>query len=865
MENVQNILFSTKYTEIRIDLTKNFPVTVYGSNASGKKNNQVFLSEIVSAEDLPILINQIEGIMTGNQTVLTAHSRFKTVDTRWFVIRCELKKEKFGKPHLDGFTFDVSDYLKITGEDHVLIEYKRKNEEKADRINNRELTLTDIVDIDYLKKIQMPLSNGGVFSAIYDGDGNLICSTSDVEQPAPPRKHKFHKRVSIRISRVLVANWTISAPNEELLEKNVPLLEVLSQTLSRIANSFVVLYNEMGNTEHANKLLSEHIEQQILINNIYSIILERKDSSEALDAAIKLVGEYMEMKRICVYNDFPAEKEVRLFYEWKSPSCPNSAKSTYAYSEIIKIIERLDYTDIYLPPSAGSVKTEVSGMLDYTDIYPPSTYMEQKFTPEVCTVANLNGDGRRFGILTFAPLKEGYIPTAQESKVLRSVSQITATLLLQKQADEKLKETDRKLRRLAFYDPILNIPNRAMLNRDLENELISGNHGAAATIKITNLHTFNELFGHEYTDSILHDVARYISEIPTSNLAVYRFSGSTLMLLLRKTDEIGAKRIIEALLYRFGKPWKHESGEHYLDAGIGVTFYPDSHDSRDEIYRAASLALYKATEYGTNSYAFYSEDFKKAADINYDYAQKLRDAINDGMKGFSLRYQPMSDANGDLKLYEALVSWEDFPTPKLLRLAENMGFDILIDSWVIKNACDFCKKMQVHQPDFSISVNITLRELRSGSVISMVEAALASSGLDGRFLSVEIPERVFSERQDGMLSILKKLTQTGVNLIIDGFGSDFCGLSMFKHSYIDMIKVDFSLFTNIFGEFDEIWVNTVAKLAASLNNGICVKRVENSEQLEQSKKFGVNTAQGWLFAMPMSQEDIELKLKNGGK
>ncbi|MCL2698666.1 MAG: diguanylate cyclase, partial [Oscillospiraceae bacterium] len=684
MELFENVSSSTRYAEIRIDFAKNFPVTVYGDIVSGGKTKKLFLGDVVSTEDLPFLINQIDDIIAGNQSVLQAHARIKTgEDYSWFLIRCGAKKEKFGKTRLEGFIFDVSNYLDFAGEDHVLLEFKKKNEEKAERITNSELTLSDILGDDFLLKIQVPLQRGGVCSAIFDDSDNLISSLSDSDT-FPFKKHKYTKQVEIRISRVVAAQWLIAAPTAELIEKNAHLLDVLTVAVSRTANSFVMLYNEMDNSEHANKLLSEHIEQQILINNVYNIILERKDSSEALKAIIKLVGEYMGMRRVCVYEDFPGEEKIRLSYQWKSSRSPDSALPEYSYSDLGKIIERLEYTDMYIPTQS------------------PEQSDENKLKLEYCTAGNLNGDGKRFGIITFAPLSPGYVPTAQESKVLRSISQITATLLIQMKADEKLKEADDKLRRLAFYDPILEIPNRAMLDRDLDSELDSGGRGAAAVIKITNLQIFNELFGHEYTDNMLHDAAMFVSDMKVTGLTVYRFSGNTLMFLLRENSEEGVKKLIEKIMKRFGQPWLHENGEHYLDAGIGATFYPDGHSTRGEIYRAAALAMYKATEYGANSYAFYSDDFKTEADVNYSHIQRLHECVNNDMKGFSIEYQPMAAADGGLTdCYEAYVRWEYLPTQKLIQLAESTGLDVAVDSWVIKNACLFCKKMQEHKPDFS--------------------------------------------------------------------------------------------------------------------------------------------------------------------
>jgi diguanylate cyclase (GGDEF)-like protein len=846
MDNTQNIFSSLRYAEIRIDLAKNFPVTVCGDSSVGRKSRKLLLSDVVSPEDLPLLVNQIEAVLAGKQNMLQAHARIKTDgEYAFFLIMCGYKKEKFGRSHLDGFIFDASDYLKFAGEDSVILEYQRKDKEKVDLIKNSELTLDDIIDIDYLTQIQLPLVANGVYSSITDKDGDLICSPQISE---PNRKNLHVRKADIKITGVVAAQWVISSVDEYLLDENFPLLEVLAQAIARIANSFTMLYSEMQNTEHANKLLSQHIEQQILTNNVYNIILEKENASEALAAVIRLVGEYMDMRRIRVYTDDAGGKRFVMQYEWRAASCPDSPPVSISYADVSGLLERLEYSDMYIPAIVG----EGDGL-----------------KPEACTIANLTGDGKRFGVMVFAPAKPGYVPTAQESKVLRSVAQITTTLMLRKQADEKLHYH-------AFYDQILDIPNRVKLDEDLNDELAKEKRGAAAVVKIANLHTFNELFGHTYTDGLLRKAARFITEMPSAenSLTAYRFSGNTLMLLLRGADEAAAKTVIESLLKRFGKPWQHENSEHYLDAGIGVAMYPNGLGSLDAIYRAADLALYKATEYSANNYAFYKEEFKAEADESYIHEQKLRAAINDNMKGFNIKYQPVAALHGSavqwtdsevIPCYEAYVSWNGFPTAKLMQLAENMGLDIIIDTWVMKNACLFCKKMQDFVPEFAVSVNITPWELRSGSILAMVAEALEESGLDGRFLSLEIPERSFSDRQDGVLSVLKKLSGSGVKLVIDSFGSDYGGLRLLKHSLMDMVKMDFSLFTNIFGEFDEIWVGAAARLASSLKNGICVKRIEEKGQLEAARRFGVKYAQGFLFEKPLTAEEITKKVQKAVK
>ncbi len=303
--NVLSAAFrETKCVNIRIDLTRDIPLTVLGKYHNlGKKDRRMNLREIIYAEDFPPLADVFSEIVSGRQKALNAHCRVNIGDEyHWVYLSCSLRKDTFNRTqHLTGTMMDVSEYLDTAETDFVLDGAAKKNRERIDAaIKSQESTLTDILGEDYLLRIQQALTvNNGVFSAIYDENGApLIIPPDENGQIISQKKFKHKISREIRCNHKVMAIWTIACDDTTELAKTEPLLDVLTETVSQIANAIFVLYNEMENSQTANQQLGSNIEQQILLNNVYTIILENNNAFEALKMVIRMVGEYLKLDRI---------------------------------------------------------------------------------------------------------------------------------------------------------------------------------------------------------------------------------------------------------------------------------------------------------------------------------------------------------------------------------------------------------------------------------------------------------------------------------------------------------------------------------------------------------------------------------------
>ncbi len=846
MKDIIDIFKNREFIKARIVLTKDFPVHLLDESDLNKKQNRILLHDLIHLDDLPEVVNTIDEIISKKKDRLYVHTRIRLDDQLvWFLICCDYHKDKFGikSDYLQGTFLNMSMYLDSASDDPVINDFRQKHTEFMSDVSIAAIPLSEILDHEYLVKIQMPFKiTTGIYSAIYDDKDKLICTPKPGVTEFNYSKFKYHRKESIRINHITTAYWVLASDDENKITNNTPLLETLVLTVSRIANAYVVLFKELQNSDRANKLLSENIEQQMLINSIYNIILEERNSEKALMGVMKSISEYMHVDRIFIYSDDAENRQFNLIYEYAQLNKHIRGQHIIEYSEYPKTVQQLEYSDLYYPTESDH-ELKRKGIASFV-------------------VVNLNGDGRRSGVALYQSMIKDRIPTPQETKILRSTSQIIATLLLQIEVDRQLSRTTEQLKHLAFHDIVLNIPNRALLQENAEKEFKSQKPGAVLCLKITNIRIFNELFGHGYTDNLLRAVAEHTSRSLEPGMSIYRFSGSVMMILISGDDGTKAKQLAERLLYRLKKPWVHLGNEHFLEIGIGISLFPEHGNTSEDIFRTASLAMYKALEYGTNNYAFYIKELERPAKIDYHFTQKIRQSISDEMNGFYLTYQPVIDlSTGAIVSCEAFINWssddEWLPTAQIVRIAENMGYDIYMDSWVIENACLACKKIQNElYPDFNISVNITSRDLRSSAILPILERTLSIAQLEPRHLAIEIQENTIVGQAESVIPIIGKLKALGVSLTIDSFGKELSAANLIKYSYIDLVKTEFSLFSNVFDDFDRIILDTVVGLAKTVKKGICIKRIEDQQQMEIVDKYKINMAQGHLFSKPLKIDEL---------
>lgn len=813
-----------------------------------KKNRKMMLYELVLAEDLPLLTEMFNDISLKTKERLDAHCRIndENGESHWVYLSCDYRKDTFGKKQfLVGTMMDVSEYLDNAADDSVLNAFMEKNKSKISEFNNNGASLFEVLGEDYIRSIQKPFAfDDDIDSAIFDADDRLICSENENEKTFDKSKYEFYRTEKITFNRSVGGYWFIGAKTQEALDKNIPLLETLTQNISQIANAFVILYNEMENSRKVNQQLSVNIEQQMLINRLYEIMTDTENAEEALMKALSAAGEYIGLDRIGIIEDKGDMLEFMPKYCWNTPRATNSSlPDPISKDKFPRISDDLSFSDMSFSNESENDLAD-RGVKAYA-------------------MARLNDNrfGKRYMMCIVASRE--YSWNREDRKILRSVSQIVSTMLTRCELDADITDKNAQLTRLAYYDPMLDMMNRTKLDEDLA-ELISSEDAkiAVMALHIVDAHSLNEVFGQAYTDKILRAIGEYLKEMPVSGKTVYRYSGSVMMIILQGYEINEVREIANHIVSRFNRPWEIDGLNQFVEAGMGISLYPINGNTCEDLYRSANLSLNRAVEYGKNTFAFYSTEFQRSKGMSYQLEQSIRRSIADGMKGFSVVFQPVFNADKTrIHHCETLIRWEnsDFGSVSpyvFIQLMEKVGLDVVIDMWVIPQACAFCRKLikLTGDPDIGVSINLTTHEMKNAEIISFIKSETEKNRLYPKSLIIEVPEKAHVFEYNNTVTTLGALKKLGARIAIDSFGNEYLPLHILKNSYVDMIKIHQSLFTNANDGFDSKLLKTTLELAHSSGVEVGVKYIEHASQQKIVTQFDIDVFQGTHLAEPLEEE-----------
>ena len=829
-----------KFLDITIDISPGFPFVI--EKGTEKERAYSSLTEMINPDDIPPITEMFTDVSNGERDKLEVHCRFKVGgDYHWFYISCDPVYSDYGKAiSFEGKMGDVSTYIESAGEDLVYKQFRKKGFAKISELRQSGIVLSDVLEKEYLTEMLIPFIKSGLYSAITTPDGKIICTT-DPQYEKQEIQYQFVKKKTIRVNHQTSGHWIIAAKTEELLSQNIMLWETLVGTVSRMANAIVVVMTEMENSQNANKMLGQNVEEQILLNNIYAIIMESKTAKESLEKVIDLVGGYFRLDRISVIDLSALEKEVYIWKKNKSDARTLTTSITITPGDYPNIMRDLNEL-------SSSFSDDETNDLDRAGV---KSY----------AVFKLFDAGEFDGLLAFEILDEKHIWKQRERKQLRNIAQIISSIIMQMKTQEKLEISQDKMRQLAFYDAIFNIPNRTKLNKDMGTLLRKNTEGSLIAFKITNTSNLSAVNGHTYSDMLLRNVAQYLKTLPIKNIGVYYFTNAIFMLNLPGCTGDEPKRLAEVLIHKFSKPWKFGGDELNINCSMGIAYYPLNGKTSEEICKAASVAMYRAREFKRNSYTFYSGNLEKTRTFAATLESRIKESIANGMKGFSLKFQPAFSAeNGNVIYCESLVRWTDekfgnIPNSTLFPLLENLGLSSLIDGWVLEQSCLFCKQIQQSgNKDFRVSVNLTASEIQSSAIVAQVKKALSGSGLSPSSLILEIPVKANVSYNDST-HILTDLKAVGISVAIDSYGTEDISLKMLKNSYVDIINIPCVLLSSEDEEFDRVLINSIIELAHCKDIKVCIKGIEDETMLKATSEHDVDWVQGYYCSKPLWRDE----------
>ena len=828
-----NIAFSMKYS-------LGFPAEILTKVNPFSEGSMIKFSDIIHPDDYQPFCEVINDIVNGVSAEIKVHSRLKTgSDHTWFYITGTAHKGSSGVlESIDGMMFNVSDYLDCDVEDAVLRRFRKKH--AANLSDSSNYNLSDILGDDYLVRIQNPFVHiDGLYSAIIDNNGRTIFATGKQDKHFNLGKMDYQRKKNIRVRHKAIASWVIAGNEQTVVDNHAQLLETMVNTVSGVANSYVVLVEEMENSQNANKLLGQNFEDQILVNNIYSLILNSDDTKAAASGIIPLVSKYFGLSDMlfCSYNDV----SIKVYrFDDMGTLVPVVCNTPH----IPAIAEELDYS--------GMICTDRKTMQADHDGRNLS-----------CALVRTYNSGADDGVIVYTAKNSGRSWSNRERKLLKNITQILSTIIYKIFMEDELATSQARLERIAYYDNDTGIPNRIMLERDFPLEIKDSKSGAVIAFEISNLKSISEVYGCEYADDVLKSFAEYISAVPCSaSKMVYRFSNDILMMTLSGSDRDEARQFAQIILSKFRSPWYLHQNEQRLQVFAGVTMYPDDAADIEHCTNAATQTLRLAKEQNLQDAAFYSEGLEEQLGSNQLIKKLIAEAVENDFNGFYFLYQPVIDINtGALHCCEANLYWENneltVPKEQFQPIIDQLGLSKELYRYVVDKICEFCSNVRASGVDqFRVSFAIPENILNTETGLEALRSALLEYELPPSAVSISVSESARTLYTGNMF--LQQMAKIGVNVIADDTGGSYFTMAPLENPAVRTIKIRSTRFND--DAVSASFLRSVIRLAHERDITVCARSVDSPTIFENVRKYNVDLIQGTFYGRPLRDRDFMDKM-----
>ena len=423
-----------------------------------------------------------------------------------------------------------------------------------------------------------------------------------------------------------------------------------------------------------------------------------------------------------------------------------------------------------------------------------------------------------------------------------------------------------QIERQANYDALTGLANRTLLNGRLHQAIgraaESATEIAVVFIDLDQFKFINDTYGHALGDSLLQSMADRLRSCVRDSDTVARQGGDEFVLLLQGYRPEDLAGVVQRLHAAIALPWRSGRRDFHVSSSIGVAVYPSDGASADVLLRNADAAMYKAKENGRNAVQFFTAELNDALVERLDIEQRLRGAL--ARNQFLLHYQPRIDMDtGRIAGAEALLRWRlpqrGLVSPaRFISVAEDTGLIVPIGRWVLHTACQQAQAWQMSGlPPLVVSVNVSPRQFREGNIVATIAEALRVTGLEARYLQIELTEGLAMHGAEKYVEMLGQIKTLGVQIAVDDFGTGYSSLSYLKRFPVDQLKVDRSFVVDLATDPDDaVIVQAIIALGHKLNLRVVAEGVETNEQFEFLSQAGCDEMQGYLFGKPMIAADF---------
>ena len=478
--------------------------------------------------------------------------------------------------------------------------------------------------------------------------------------------------------------------------------------------------------------------------------------------------------------------------------------------------------------------------------------------------------GRHVLKRTLRPLTELEIPLARlaagETDVEVSPTghkEVVAIRTALRTTIRALNERDKRLRRLADYDPLTGLRNRRSFTQELDEEIArrGGRRQGSSALLFVDLDQFkyvNDTLGHAAGDRVLIQAASCLFSSVRSQDIVARFGGDEFAVLLRDVGAEEARRIAAQVIQMMRDALFVEDGQSLnILCSIGLTVFGSATFTSDELLSQADIACQESKARGRNRYHVYEvsgrEQRRRATDVGW--SQKIKEALNNDR--LLLHYQPIIELDsGRASIYEVLVRMEGdqqniIPPTAFLPAAHRFGLMVEIDHLVIGKALQALAAFRRSGHDVKFTLNLSGYVFDDPGLVQLVEHHLDKNGLDPGLVIFEITEQVAVRHLAQARGLIQDLMQVGCRFALDDFGAGFSSFNYLKHLPSEFIKIDGGFIKNIANEpVDQAMVRSIIQIAHAVGKQTIAEYVQDAATLQLLRRLGVNHAQGYYIGKP---------------
>jgi diguanylate cyclase (GGDEF)-like protein/PAS domain S-box-containing protein len=429
------------------------------------------------------------------------------------------------------------------------------------------------------------------------------------------------------------------------------------------------------------------------------------------------------------------------------------------------------------------------------------------------------------------------------------------------------KQAEDSIRRLAHYDPLTGLPNRALLSDRATHALQMSHRSdepmALMFIDLDHFKNVNDSLGHDIGDRLLVAVTKRFSAALRDQDTLSRTGGDEFVLLLPGADAAGAAHVAQKLLALAVEPYQIDGHELTATPSIGIALFPCDGDDYGALAKCADAAMYRAKQGGRNTSCFYTAEIQARSSRMLLLENALRRALERGE--LQLHYQPQRSLHGDAVIgAEALLRWQHpdlgWVSPaEFIPIAESSGLITSIGEWVLRTALRQLKAWtDAGMQPITMAVNLSAVQFRQKNLSELVSGVLQASGVEARWLELELTESVASEDPIGAIAAIRGLHACGVRMSIDDFGTGYSSLSYLKQFKVYKLKIDQSFVRGVTEDpDDQAIVSAIVNMAKSLGMRTIAEGVETEAQMEYLRRSGCDEFQGYWFSRPLTAERFE--------